>query len=525
MRSSGAVRLLVLGVLFALLAGCGEDEPATPVSRAQYDESGHLIQPHRLPSRPPNLVLIVVDTLRADALGGEGPPRMPFLEELASEAVRFEDAVAPSPWTLPSMTSLFTALRPSTHGMTDERREANLSPSVVTAAEILANGYGYETAAFEGGAWFLRPGAGIYQGFQHHVTNFTLEGTQAAVGSWNRARRDPDKPFFLLLHTYQAHDPYGAKNHRWPQGPAQPILEGLPDLRDTQGLVRAFFLDRDLRDGLMSAYGMDYMDEVLQYVVRKPPDVDESELIRDIREAYWEGARWTDDTLRKAMGEIEEMGLLENSLVVVTADHGEAFREHGLLGHRRQLYDELVHIPLVMKGPAPFDEPRRIDGTVGLIDLLPTYFDLVGIPPLLNQDVEGRSFLETVRGAESGRPILSEERFLGMGLGLGHRDEGFSISVRSPQYKYIVTYNHGAGTVLEELYDLGADPGETVDLAAATGRVPSLSFDEAFCAEIEHVRDLIWTNVTDRQNRVNTPYGAGLARVTGERPAPCSSRE
>jgi hypothetical protein len=254
--------LLSAACLLAGTAGCGPDEPTEPAGPAVYTADGRPVGPVPQPASPPNLIVIMIDTLRADALrieGGAGPgvdpEAMPFLRSLAEKGVAFTDATAPAPWTAPSIASFLTGLLPSAHGAV-ERDRPTIPMSLPTFAEILRHTYGYETGAFVGGPWFGGDGS-LLQGFETGTEQFALQGTKDAVGEWQQFR-DRSKPFFLFLHTFEAHDPYGQANHPWPLEPhlTEAAPDGLPTLDEPWALTRAFLLDRPVRRTLGRTYGL-----------------------------------------------------------------------------------------------------------------------------------------------------------------------------------------------------------------------------------------------------------------------------
>ena len=489
----------LLSVLLALLlAACGASEPEPRFGG--YAADGKVMGELSLPARRPNLIVLVIDALRHDALsppaGGRAPPpspRMPFLDGLAARGVSFDEAASPAPWTLPSLTSLLTGLRPSQHGMTAMELRAQVPASVATFAEVLRSAYGYEAAAFTSGPWFQGEGASVLQGFGYARRNFRLQGLARDVGLWARFR-DPSRPFFLFLHTYEAHDPYGAENHAYDapgaQG-AEPLGLSRAAMADPRLLTRAAFLDRERMEGLQRALGQEYYDILFRYIGRGYAEDPDHELAAELEDAYWTGVRWVDGVLEDAYARLEKLGLLEDTVLVVTADHGEAFGEHGFLGHGRNLYDESIRIPLVVVGPPPFVGGRRVPDAVGLVDVLPTFLDFAGMQPLAG--VEGRSFLPLARGESLPcRAVVSEERLL---WGNTREDvDGILLSARSSTWKYLLHYDVLSGEVREEAYDLANDPEELLDLADEAGVLHGdLVFDGCLCRTVTAIRDLVWT--------------------------------
>jgi len=527
-RHRSLARLLVVVVALALVA-CGKS-PQTPpkeasAHRAAYDADGRwtAAQPPTARKRP-NLIVIVVDTLRHDAVGlpGDAPGLMPYVTSVAKEGVSFRTATAPSPWTVPSMASLLTGLLPSGHGCTAPLQPPRLLDAITTQAEALRETYGYHTAAYTAGPW-LADQTHILQGFTSGMHGFVLQGTPKILAGFAR-RRVAEAPFFLLLHTTEAHDPYGADSHPWPSLPISPGRRSdldLASVTEPWQFARSFLMDMGERIDLMQAHGRAVTKTVVRYVHGGYRDAPRPDLAAELRADYEAGVRWVDGLLRSTVAQLEAWGLLENTVLVITADHGEAFGEHGLLAHGRQLHDELISVPLIIRGPGPFRGGRVIDGSVGLIDVLPTFFDYAGCTPV--QGVHGRSFLPLLTSAHpeaaAGRPVFSEE--------ILNRDNTGEdvlvrlISVRTAHWKYIITFDELRGTVVEEAYDLVRDPGERQDLCRGTGRIDGVTFDPAFCRAVEMARDSIWGAAESSNKLYRSPYAAGRARVSSKRPWAC----
>jgi arylsulfatase A-like enzyme len=518
---------MILGLAFVV--GCGRDE-APDGSQQAYDARGARIKPGPALENPPNIIVLVIDALRADAIAADGIPlplaqqRMPFLASLAEQGVQFTQATASAPWTLPSMVSLFTGLRPSKHGQNRMEDQWHLPGAVTTLPEVLKTGYGYDTAAFVNGRWFQQSKASLLQGFTTREVAFSLQDMEGTVGRWNK-RRDRARPFFLMLHTCDVHDPYGKANHPWPLGPKMPgpvdpaLLEPGVDPGD---IFRACFLELTAGVSLHSHMGSRLGDLLQWYKYKGYAEAPRPELARELEQAYWEGARWGDDLLASAHEKLERWGLLENTLLVVTADHGQAFGEHGNLAHTLCLYDEVIHVPLVMKGPGVFADAHVIDDSVALFDVLPTFLDWIGAAPLA--DIDARSFLQLLRGEHESwcRPVISEELLTRMSTGCDVNS--IRVSVRSSAWKYLATIDRLRGEVHEEAYDLRLDPEERHDLGERTGTLPSGKlFDPCVCAVLEEMRRLIWQDDAQSDEVITTPYGAGQLRMRTPRPPPCDS--
>jgi arylsulfatase A-like enzyme len=376
--------------------------------------------------RSVNLVLISLDTLRADHLASYGYPRdtAPFLdEELAPRSALFEAAISSATTTGPSHMTLFTSLPPSVHGVYDADFFA-LPGAAVTLAEALRE-QGFATAAVnEGGALALP--RGFDRGFGRWVENPVpmphRPGLQSEVTfplglDW--VRQVGERPFFLFLHTYEVHSPY-----RPPPAYAQLFRSTPPGLEPHPRLLWH----------------------------RRPVHYD-----REIR--------YVDDQLRSFVGGLEQAGLLENTLLVITSDHGEEFLEHGFYGHGATPYEEVVRVPLLFHG-AGVPGGRRLDFPVGLVDLMPTLLELAGAP--VPPGVMGRSFADVVRGGRPDpswreRPVFSEA-WLSYGLldrGKRRIDQP-TLAVRVGPRK-LLRYRDGEG-YRYEYYELDRDPRERKDL-------------------------------------------------------------
>jgi arylsulfatase A-like enzyme len=479
------------------LSGCG-DPPAPPArATTTYDIDGALLVPFQRPVSLPNLLFVLVDTLRADAVGdGAGQVgNMPWLAGLGRRGTLATQASSNAPWTPPSLASMLSGLAPSVHGCRGEEGGFNFPAGRTTFAEALSRGHGYETAAFMGisQAGQQIPGGGtpnMFAGFRTRTPGFMLQGVDPQVRDWAQ-RRDRGKPFFLFLHTYEAHHPYGEANHPYPPltrsappttGDPIAAMGPNPAAKDLAELMLT-----SLEGGmwLRSRHAELFQPAVPRYWwngMRTDPD---PALVQRLRQAYGGGTAWVDGMLRRAVEQFQAWGLLENTLLVVTADHGEGFAEHGMLMHGRSCYDELLRVPIVLAGLPPFDGGKRLSASVSPQDVLPTFFDLAGLPAL--DDVEGRSFLPLMTSSGPGRPVLAEEWVTLMNTG-GDANL-FLSSVRSARWKVIVTRDLASDAVTEVAYDLVADPGEQVDVAGGPGGVDALPLEADFRTALATARE------------------------------------
>jgi arylsulfatase A-like enzyme len=373
-------------------------------------------------SAPPNVLLVVVDTLRADHLGCYGYERdtSPHIDRLAAEGVRFEEAYSQAPWTTPSIGSLLTSRYASEIGIYDEK--SVLSDDLVLLPEVLRD-HGYRTGAVISHHFCSRQW-NFDQGFEsfdesnvlghaavtsESVTSKALEFVDASDG----------RPFFLWAHYFDPHFAYiGHDEHPFP-GPAG--YEG------------------PIRDGL--EYKQIYrMRNALT-------DVDMREMIR----FYDSEIAHTDRWLGALFDGLRERGLWDDLLVVFTADHGEEFKDHGGLGHSRTVFQEAVHVPLLVKRPGGAHAGRVVTEPVPLLDVFPTILEHAGAPP--SPGIRGQPLFDLARDERS---IVSETR----------RKGGVRAVVRG---RYKLIHRADAGQI--QLFDLEADPSELTDLAQSSADV------------------------------------------------------
>jgi len=380
--------------------------------------------------RQPDVIVYLVDTLRADHLGcyGYGRDTSPRIDAFAAESVLFEDAVAQSAWTRPSVTSLLTGLDPHSHRV--QERLDGLPESFDTLPEILRR-EGYQTAAFVSSA-VITAKFGFGQGFDtfRQRVKETIE-PERPTSEWVNEealrwleQRDPDRPFFLFLHTLDPHMPYR---------PPEPFRRRLaPDADPRAGGVEEVVA---LRDGL------------------RPTTAHDREEIPALYDAEIAG---NDAAFGRLLAELRARGLYDPLLLVFVSDHGEELFDHGGWEHGATLYQELVHVPLLLKLPRGVGAGRRIGEKVRQVDVLPTILDVLdGETP---RGIQGRSLLPLLQ-APSRRPPAA---FSSLDLD-GRRIESVVLGDR----KLIHTLAHNQRPVGLELYDLASDPGERRNLAAA----------------------------------------------------------
>jgi arylsulfatase A-like enzyme len=341
--------------------------------------------------------------------------------------------VSTTSWTLPAHAALLTGLYDSTHGLVDNG--LRLADEQVTLAEAL-RGAGYQTAGFYGGP-YLHPTFGLGQGFDHYQScmtkladNLTGAAARAASNAEVGAAHDDvtgprtvaevtrwlrtadDRPFFLFVHLWDVHYDYLA-----------------PDR-----YVRMF--DPDYRGTLDGRHLM------------QNPAINAGMPARDLHHLialYDAEIRFTDETLGRLLSLLEKRGRLGNTLVVITADHGEEFFEHGGKGHQRTLFDEVVRVPLVFSWPGRLGPGRVVPDQVRLIDVMPTLLAMAGVTH--SPQMQGRDLSPLLRGGHL-PPVAAMSELLVDGRSMR--------SLRRPDFKFI---EQGPG-LDSGGFDLLADPAE-----------------------------------------------------------------
>ncbi len=385
--------------------------------------------------RPRNLLLISIDTLRADHVGcyGHARPTTPALDALAAEGVLFLDASATSPWTKPSHASLLTGLYPRRNGVLGF--EYGLSREVEHLAELLAR-QGFQTAAVVSNSALTSDG--LERGFEHF--EFVERGTgpepttvtEHAL-SW-LATRDPGRPFFAFVHYNDPHADYRA---------LPPYLEQF---------VRPY-------EGLANGKARQLFAHTLGVITYGPEDA------RYLSDLYDAAIRQLDDRLGHLFESLRAAGALQDTLVVVTSDHGEEFLEHGGVQHGLTQYEESVRVPLVFRGPGL---PRgwRLSEPVSLVDVLPTCLSALGLG--VPGDLDGVDLTELLRSEDARlepRSLFFEADCAPPAPGTQLLQPGTSRAVRRGKLK--LHYELSSGEV--RLFDLETDPGEMQDVRSQQG--------------------------------------------------------
>ncbi|MBI3661466.1 MAG: sulfatase [Acidobacteria bacterium] len=428
----------------------------------------------------PNVLVIVVDTLRADHLGCYGYARStsPNIDRLAREGVLFEEAYATSSWTLPSHASILTGLYPSEHGalkfpldkrhrtLPEALRERGYRTAAFSANTVLftqAYGFGRGFIRFEdyfqnAADMFARTYLGrlIRKHIARHLGYEDLPGRKRAADI-NRSLlrwidRNPAKPFFAFLNYFDVHDPYL---------PPQPYRSRFSTQKNPGGRFNSF-------------------------VGRDSFDLFTKEILENEVAAYDGALSYVDDQVGTLMAELNKRRLTENTIVVLASDHGESFGEHGLYGHETSLYREQVRVPLIFRWPGKIAPERRVNVPVSLAGLAATILDWAG--EASQEKFPGPSLVKTWNGepypdwpdpmAElAANPKIREKK-----VPTAH---GSLRALVSGKWYYIVHEKFGP-----ELYDVVNDPLLQNNLAhGAEGRAVIADLEKQRQEEIRQRRE------------------------------------
>ncbi len=415
----------------------GEAQSRNPCDRTSAREDSPMTGRPRQSQRP-NVLLIGIETLRADHVGCLGYERdtAPTLDRLAREGVLCARTMSTSGWTLPSVMSVMTSLYPEVHQTYNY--EKRLPQEVTTLAEILgANGYttvGFVSNFILDGQYGFSDGFDLYDDFtvpldsgmnifERHdeiLGERHLVRTSELVTKWAAKwlKRDANEPFFMFLFYVDPHYDYV------PPPPFDTLFDP-----DYEGDMDGREIAREPRHS------------------QRPSDRDLQHLL-----ALYDGEiRYTDDHLAELLQAFAESGSLKNTLIVLFGDHGDEFYEHGKTAHDRTLYDEIIHVPLILWWPGQFPAGTRIDALTSLVDIMPTVLDYLGLPH--EGPVQGASLRPLIEGKTD---KLHDTVWAALNTWIHVQ------AVISDRHKLV--WNVGDDTW--ELYHLHQDPGEQANLYA-----------------------------------------------------------
>ncbi len=391
-----------------------------------------------------NVLFVLIDTLRADHLSSYGYERetSPAIDYLAGNGVRFARNIGQSSWTKTSMASLWTGMYP--HRTDVLRHRDAVADEAVMASEVFQDA-GFVTAGIWRNGW-VGPNFGFRQGFETYQTpaarqaphemrgpprSFRIDGTDidAVMSALEFLRTYRDDRWFLYLHLMDV--------HQYVSGPETTV------------------------------FGAGYLD------------------------AYDNSILWTDRQLMLVVGELQELDILDRTLIVIASDHGEAFGEHGSEGHARNLYQEVIHTPWVMSFPFRLPSPLVVKNETENVDLWPTVLDLLGLPPL--ETADGRSRVPELKGQWN--PPERDLGFAQLDRHWAKLEDGPApmLAARDGHFWLI---RHLDDPEHQELYDLAGDPGELSNIA------------EEEPAIVARMRDQM-----DRYLDAEVPWGGGAPEV------------
>lgn len=384
----------------------------------------------RHPQAGLNVIIIGIDTLRADHLGcyGYERPTSPHIDRFAKECRHFTQAFSTSSWTTPAWMSLFTSLLPSRHGVIQYPQPGQLPFSIPTLAESLRQ-HGYVTAGFHGGG-YVSEAFGFDRGFHRYETRGTRFGDSLAVClEWLRKHRR--WRFFLFWHGFDCHRPYD---------PPAEFDVFYPEYGGHYDVTTLYMEDGNLPQ----------TQEDVDYIVAK----------------YDGEIRYVDFLVGQVLAELEELQLLEETVVIITSDHGEEFLEHGCFDHTRTLYDELIHVPLLIHTPPRLSSPAVEDALLSLVDVGPLIASWLGFPfPSRNAMVPGLDRRCVFAATGYRRKYLEETE----GRPWQHKKNRPELlrCIRTPRWKLLLDREDRP----IELYDVRGDPSEDWTLNPMPGKV------------------------------------------------------
>jgi len=402
-----------------------------------------------------DIILIIIDTLRADHLGcyGYKRPITPNIDALAGDGIRFATCISQAPWTIPSIMSIMTSMYPSVNGVKDVK--SRLDPMRSTLAEAMKEG-GYRTAGLVSHT-FVDRRFGFADGFERYDDKGAIHKgagvtTNLATSMIDDLRGDD---FFFFVHYFDPHFPYD------PPAPYDTLFT-------TAGREKKTITWKDMK----------------QYAhINNPLPPRELERLIGL---YDGEINYTDAMVGKFIGHLKKIGIYDRSTILLTADHGEEFKDHGSMGHTRTLYDELIHVPLIIKLPHSEKAGTVIRDQVRSLDIAPTLLHLAGA------DIPGE-----FQGVDLSPFWTKGDYHVCLPAHSETSRHAILRSIRAGNYKYIEvvrpSFYHtvkGKSPRIHETYDLGRDSEEKNDLeedeAAPQASLRKSLFQWISSSEIEH---------------------------------------
>ncbi|MCB9634265.1 MAG: sulfatase-like hydrolase/transferase [Sandaracinus sp.] len=374
-----------------------------------------------------HVIVLLVDTLRADALRVYDPRsrvETPTMDRIAREGVVFENAQSPENWTKPAVASILTSLFPATHGAKNDA--SRLPHSALTLGEVFQR-HGFHTGSFIANGYVSRA-FGFDQGWNHYTnyireqrnTNASNVFGEAAAWIESELEADPQRRLFTYVHTIDPHVPYDPPDDHLRRYDARTDYDGQVTNRRTHLL--------------------------LEDAKRNPPRVvfTESDKLR-LRALYDGEISYHDEHFARFLRRLERLGILDDTIFVVTADHGEEFEDHGSWGHGHSIFQELIEVPLMVRWPGVATAGRRVPEVVSTMGIAPMVLEATGLP--VPDEFEGRSLMGFVRGAAPPGPWIGFSDF----------QENRRV-VRGMDWKLVLR-----SSLTYVLFDLGEDPRERVE--------------------------------------------------------------
>ncbi len=416
--------------------------PASPSQPLLVGEPCFLPAEKRIEPHPKTIILISIDTLRADSVSCLGCTRKttPWMDRYFGEqGARFTNAQAPSTWTLPSHVSLFLSQYVSRHGAGSDN--VQIGNEVSMLAEIFEQ-RGYETSAFVDGG-FMGSNYGFHQGFGYYnQTGGHLAAILPRCTEWLETR-DRSLPLFLFLHTFDIHAPYNKAPDSYlrmfvtPDMPIPATAEMIiPEPTLLRAANQAAEAGKPLFDGRFAPYW---------------------------HALYDGGVRYVDQQLEEWMNQITSENLLGDPLVILISDHGESFYEHGSWGHTWNVYEELAHVPVLFHFPGQAHAGVSRPDRVSLVDLAPTLFEYLGWET--PDTWQGQSLLPLIEGSAS---RINEHVYTELSRTPFEFSASYLRNRKVIATTRVVPKQGEAVTTQSEAYDLANDPGEKNNLAPSS---------------------------------------------------------
>ena len=484
-------RSALLGAAFALRSalllaceGAGPTPPGIETTREDQAPPGASARSGRL------IILISIDTLRADHLSLYGYPRLtsPNLDLFALDGAAFEDASSVSPWTLPAHASMLTGLHPLAHQVTRPGRK--LPQEIPTVAKLLGE-RGWRTAAAVNSSWLLRKPHELRRDFEEfyyvqEVLNqrFPTLGVTDKAMEWIAQANADGADLLLFMHYYDVHSDYNSlpQHEKLFVVPYEGPVDGTTWQLNLASLPEAYIEScRTDFDGERCRFGD---GDAARYVDESVTQLDfTAQDLRHLEALYDGGIRQLDAELGRFFRVLEDEGVLDRAHVINTSDHGEEFSDHGAFYHLMTTYQEVLRVPLIIRGPG-VRQKQRIAAPVSLVDIAPTIlswggvgapesFEGLDLGPILDGGPEEKRHRELharlhgrFQHAEASGGLQWQKRAKGM----------FPVfsSIRKGNFKLV----HQESPERVALYDLEADPSEKTDLSASKPEVVHILLSE-----------------------------------------------